>query len=184
MRSRIIKTKHILVLAVLVILSLLNTYVQTQNKSVYNSQQEISQNKVVYRVIKVVDGDTVDVASGTSTMRIRLIGINAPESVDPRRNPECYGKEASNILSTFLSDREVSIIRDSTTGNKDVYNRELAYIVDENNVDVGEYMIEHGAAREYTYKGVHYDKRNTYIETQKRAKQMMQGLWNREICTH
>jgi endonuclease YncB( thermonuclease family) len=48
----------------------------------------------VYRVLRVVDGDTLDIQT---VGKVRLIGINSPESVKPDTMPECYGKEASEI---------------------------------------------------------------------------------------
>src|SRR3954470_20156677 len=45
-------------------------------------------------VTHVVDGDTIDVESGGVKERVRLLGINTPESVDPRRPVQCFGKEA------------------------------------------------------------------------------------------
>jgi micrococcal nuclease len=56
-----------------------------------------------YRVVRVVDGDTVDVRSGLwSTTRVRLLNVDAPESVDPSRPVECLGPEASQRLSELL----------------------------------------------------------------------------------
>ena len=49
-----------------------------------------------YAVVKVVDGDTVDLNINDKVERIRLIGMNTPETVDPRKPVECFGKEASN----------------------------------------------------------------------------------------
>src|ERR687892_260057 len=50
-------------------------------------------------VVRVVDGDTLVVTGG---VRVRLIGVNTPESVDPRRPVECFGKEASAALARLV----------------------------------------------------------------------------------
>jgi micrococcal nuclease len=56
-----------------------------------------------YHVVRVVDGDTVDVRSGHSgTSRVRLLNIDAPETVDPKRGVECLGPEASQRLAELL----------------------------------------------------------------------------------
>src|SRR5579871_3898987 len=48
-------------------------------------------------VTYVVDGDTVDVQlESGNTERIRLIGIDTPETVDPRKPVQCFGREASD----------------------------------------------------------------------------------------
>lgn len=48
------------------------------------------------QVIKVVDGDTLRVQVEGKDQAVRVIGINTPETVDPRRAVECFGKEASD----------------------------------------------------------------------------------------
>ena len=45
---------------------------------------------VLYRVTRSVDGDTIELEDGR---KVRYIGINAPETVDPRRKVECFGRE-------------------------------------------------------------------------------------------
>ena len=65
-----------------------------------------------YKIKKVVDGDTVDIyeIDNTNTVtRVRLIGINTPETVDPRRPVECYGKEASNYAKSILNNQNVIV---------------------------------------------------------------------------
>ena len=49
---------------------------------------------------RVVDGDTIDVAPG---LTVRLIGIDTPETVDPRRAPRCFGAEATRRTSELLA---------------------------------------------------------------------------------
>lgn len=56
-----------------------------------------------YHVVRVVDGDTVDVRYGhRSTTRVRLLNVDAPETVDPNRGVECLGPEASQRLKELL----------------------------------------------------------------------------------
>src|SRR3989344_1151435 len=56
-----------------------------------------------YAVVKVVDGDTVDLSINGKVERVRLIGMNTPETVDPRKPVECFGKEASNRAKELLT---------------------------------------------------------------------------------
>lgn len=54
-------------------------------------------------VVRVVDGDTVDVQTAPgATTRIRILNINTPETVDPRRPAECLGEEASEFTHSLL----------------------------------------------------------------------------------
>ena len=73
----------------------------------------------LYEVVKVIDGDTIDVRIGGQTERIRLIGINTPETVDPRKLVECFGVEASNKAKTVLTGKKVIIESDSSQDEYD-----------------------------------------------------------------
>jgi micrococcal nuclease len=76
---------------------------------------------------RVVDGDTVDVLIGAGKERVRLLGINTPESVDPRKPVECYGKEASKRTAELLPrGTRVRLVRDVEA--RDKYGRLLAHI--------------------------------------------------------
>jgi micrococcal nuclease len=78
-------------------------------------------------VTKVVDGDTIDVDSRGDDLRIRMIGFNTPESVDPRRPVECFGKEASKHLASLIPvGTPVRVERDAE--EHDRYGRTLAYV--------------------------------------------------------
>ena len=56
-----------------------------------------------YHVVRVVDGDTVDVRLGhQGTTRVRLLNVDAPETVDPNSEVECLGPEASQRLKELL----------------------------------------------------------------------------------
>ncbi|MCY3619565.1 MAG: thermonuclease family protein [Acidimicrobiaceae bacterium] len=79
-------------------------------------------------VERVVDGDTIDVLVGGRQETVRLIGIDAPESVAPTRPVQCFGKEASLHLEAVLPEgTEVTLVRDVET--RDAYQRLLGYVV-------------------------------------------------------
>ncbi|HYW29107.1 MAG TPA: thermonuclease family protein [Gaiellales bacterium] len=77
-------------------------------------------------VARVVDGDTVIVRAGSRTLDVRLLGIDTPETVDPRRPVGCYGPEASAYTKHLLTGRQVRLVYDRQL--HDVYGRWLAYI--------------------------------------------------------
>ena len=79
-------------------------------------------------VERVVDGDTIVARIGGRSETVRLIGVDAPESVAPTRPVQCYGKEASLFLATMLpAGTEISLVRDAEA--RDVYDRLLGYVV-------------------------------------------------------
>ncbi len=78
-------------------------------------------------VVRVVDGDTILVAIGGVDERVRLIGIDTPESVDPRSPVDCFGPEASDAAKALLPEgTEVQLVRDAEA--RDRYDRLLAYV--------------------------------------------------------
>ncbi len=78
-------------------------------------------------VTHVVDGDTIDVEIGGRTERIRLIGIDTPETKKPDTPIECYGPEASAFTAALLPvGAEVRIERDVVA--RDDYGRLLGYV--------------------------------------------------------
>lgn len=79
------------------------------------------------RVVRVVDGDTIVARLASGEERIRLIGIDTPESVDPRRPVECFGKEAARRLGDLLpAGTAIRLERDVEA--RDRFGRLLAYV--------------------------------------------------------
>jgi micrococcal nuclease len=78
-------------------------------------------------VVRVVDGDTLVVGIGGDEERVRLIGIDTPESVAPDRPVECFGAEASDHLADLVPPgTAVRLERDIEP--RDQYGRLLAYV--------------------------------------------------------
>lgn len=138
----------------------------------------------MYRVMKVVDGDTIQV-SATGTLddveTVRFIGINTPETVDPRKEVECFGHEASSKTKSLLTDKNVFLERDTTQADRDKYGRLLRYVILEDKTNVNQYLIQEGYAYEYTYKGT-YKYRTVFKEAQVYAEEHKKGLWADETC--
>ena len=89
-------------------------------------------------VVAVIDGDTVDVAIGGRTERVRLLGIDTPETVDPDRPVGCHGPEASALTHSLLPEgTAVRLERDEEA--RDRYGRLLAYVF---RVDDGVFVNE------------------------------------------
>ena len=78
-------------------------------------------------VAHVVDGDTIDVTIDGVTEPVRLIGVNTPETVDPRKPVQCFGPEASAHTKGLLpAGSAVRLERDAEA--RDKYGRLLAYV--------------------------------------------------------
>ena len=78
-------------------------------------------------VVDVIDGDTIDVRIGYERHRVRLLGIDTPETKDPRKPVECFGPEASRYTKGLLP--EGTVVRlEFDIEQRDAFNRLLAYV--------------------------------------------------------
>ena len=134
-----------------------------------------------YLVAKVVDGDTIDVIRNGVKQRVRLIGINTPETVDPRKPKECFGPEASSKAKEVLTGKNVILKNDLTQDDKDKYGRILRYVFLEDGTNFNGYMVSEGFAYEYTYKKP-YQFRNEFLKDEQEAKNLKKGLWSELTC--
>lgn len=80
----------------------------------------------VGRVVRVVDGDTIHVELGGARERVRYIGIDTPETKDPRRPVQCYGQKAADFNAQLVAGERVRLVRDVEA--RDRYGRLLAYV--------------------------------------------------------
>ena len=135
----------------------------------------------LYKVIRVVDGDTMIVRIDGKNETVRLIGINTPESVDPRREVECFGVEASNRAKEILTDKSFKLESDDVVGQRDKYGRLLRYIFLEDGTNFNELMIFEGYAYEYTYD-LPYKYQDEFKQAEKNARESKVGLWVDGVC--
>jgi micrococcal nuclease len=134
-----------------------------------------------YTVVKVVDGDTLTVLIDGKNEKVRLLGINTPETVDPRRPVQCFGKEASAKMKSLVGGGVVRLEYDDSQGLHDSYGRILAYVYKEDGTMVNRQMIAEGYAYEYTYmKPYAYQKE--FRELQTLARTSKRGLWADDTC--
>ncbi|MCA1840812.1 MAG: thermonuclease family protein [Actinomycetota bacterium] len=125
-------------------------------------------------IVRVVDGDTVIVAP---KVRVRLIGINSPESVDPRREVQCFGVEASNAMKQILPQgTKVHLVFD--LDRFDRYNRTLAYIYRQSDqMFVNKEMVLRGFAQAYTVPP-NISHVEEFLAAQASARRENAGLWS------
>lgn len=124
------------------------------------------------RVVKVVDGDTIEIDNGE---HVRYVGINTPETVDPRRAPQCFGKEASDYNKQLLSDGFVRLERDIS--DKDKYGRLLRYVYASDGTFINLALVRNGYAQVSTYPpDITHAKEFTSAQAQARAEGL--GLWS------
>ena len=140
-----------------------------------NASKQVNDQKL-YLVSSVTDGDTIKVIIDGNIEKVRLLGIDTPETKDPRKPVQCFGVEASNYAKSILLGQYVRLDTDPSQGDRDKYNRLLRYVYLENGVDVNANLIENGYAVAYVRYPV--NKLDSYKELQEKAKANSVGLWS------
>lgn len=135
-----------------------------------------------YKVTSVVDGDTIRVEMNGQSETLRLIGLDTPETVDPRKPVQCFAREASDKAKEILSGKNVRLEADSTQGERDIYNRLLRYVFLEDGTLYNKLMIEEGYAHEYTYDSKPYKYQQEFMDAENQARQGQRGLWSPDTC--
>lgn len=133
-----------------------------------------------YLVVRVVDGDTIDVKIGEEVQRVRYIGINTPETVHPTRGVECFGHEASLRNKALVEGRRVRLEKDISDTDK--YGRLLRYVY-VGEVFINEVLVSEGYANVSTYPpDVRYTEIFRAAEATARAER--RGLWGADCVPY
>lgn len=162
-----------LIRLLLVILSLIIILFSEQEFPEKNKDLDL---ETYYQVASVIDGDTFNIINDHKTEIIRILGIDTPETVDPRKSVQCFGKEASDETKKLLLGTKVRFTLSPNRELKDKYGRYLAYVYREDGLFINEYLIQNGYAREYTY-GKAYSLQKSFKEIEQESKINKRGLW-------
>lgn len=190
-----LKVSGVVIVVVIILLAITGSSEKSQEKTTStnnNSVADVASNKVIeatetpteesYNVTKVIDGDTINIDLNGVDTTIRLIGIDTPETVDPRKPVQCFGIEASNKAKELLTDKRVRLEKDTTQGDYDKYNRLLVYVYLENGTLVNKELIREGYGREYTYN-IPYNYQFEFKEAEDYARTHELGLWAPDACS-
>lgn len=131
-------------------------------------------------VDRVVDGDTLKIQLNGKIETLRIIGIDTPETVDPRKPVQCFGAAASTRAKKLLTGKQIELESDPTQGDRDKYQRMLRYVFIDN-IDYGLTTIQEGYAHEYTY-AMPYKYQSLYKAAQRDAELKKRGLWAENAC--
>jgi micrococcal nuclease len=139
------------------------------------------------KVVQVIDGDTIDVLINGKIYRIRLLGVDCPETTAEKNRPYEYdsitdlnylaewGQKAKEFARKVLDHGTVYIEFDRLAGLKGYYGRYLAYVYLENGTDFNALLIKNGLARVYV-EGT-FEKESEYLKLESYAKTHKIGLW-------
>jgi micrococcal nuclease len=145
----------------------------------------------VATVRRVVDGDTIDVAitgridgpgAGLTQVghvyRVRLLGIDTPETVKPGTPVQCYGHQASAAAAALLQGRSIRLLKD--VEETDQYDRLLRYVY------IGDEManarlVANGYAYVLTYPP-NVRHADLFVTLARQARGSSIGLWSPDTC--
>src|SRR5689334_12298903 len=127
----------------------------------------------VYRVVRVVDGDTIDLTNGA---KVRLVQIDTPEVYF---GLECWGRPASAETKKLLPPgTAVRLTAEPATDSVDQYGRLLRYVVRvRDGLNVNVFLVERGDAAPYFYRGRQGRYARVLTRDALRARAEQRGLW-------
>ena len=140
------------------------------------SDSEAPENTEKVHVERVVDGDTF-VASDAhhKRLKVRLIGMDTPETVKPNTPVQPYGKEASNYSKKHLNQQDVYLEYDKE--REDRYGRTLAYVWLDQHTMFNKELVEKGLARE-KYFAPNGKYRDVFKRAEQQAKKEHRNIWS------
>lgn len=139
---------------------------------------EADKTKETAQVLRVIDGDTIEVSLNGQKETVRLIGIDTPETADQRKTVQCFAEEASERAGEILNGKTVILESDPTQSNRDKYGRLLRYVF-LSDLNFNKFMISEGLAHEYTYQNNSYKYQSVFIQAAKAAREGNRGLWQK-----
>ncbi|MBI2482746.1 thermonuclease family protein [Candidatus Uhrbacteria bacterium] len=122
-------------------------------------------------VVRAIDGDTIELEGGAL---VRYLGIDTPETVDPRKSVQCFGPEASQANHAFVDGKRVRLVAD--VEDRDQYGRMLRYVYLVDGTFVNLALAQQGFAAAYTYPPnvAHAEDIRAAVRT---ARKEGRGLW-------
>ena len=131
----------------------------------------------LHKVLRVVDGDTVEIDTEDGPLKVRVIGIDTPEILHPAKPVQPFGPEASKRAVKLLQGQVVKIHYDPDPkhGTWGKYGRLLVYLELPDGRDFGLVMIGEGLAR--AYPKYPFSRVTEYIAAEQKAKTSKVGIW-------
>lgn len=162
-----------------------------KEKKIKHEDENLSEKFQKATIVRVVDGDTIVANIDGKEYKIRLIGVNTPETVHPSKPVEYYGKEASEFTKSVITEgREIYLEKD--VSDVDRYGRMLRYVwlqvpkeqLNPSDSDIDNNMfnallLKDGYAQVSTFPpDVNYQEH--FLELEKIAKEEKKGLWGKD----
>lgn len=129
----------------------------------------------LYLCTRVVDGDTIVVKIDGKQEKVRLIGVDTPETKHPRKPVEYYGKEASEFTKSMVEGKQVRLEYDWQ--RRDKYGRLLAYVFLVDSTFLNAEIVKQGYGHAYTRFPFKY--LDEFRQYEREARENNRGLWSK-----
>ncbi len=130
-----------------------------------------------YKVTNFDDGDTIVVDMNGKNETIRFIGVDTPETHDPRKVVQCYGQVAADYTKQLISNQPVRLEADPLSTNRDRYDRLLRYIYLPDGKLVNDEIIKNGYG--FAYLSFPFTKSDQFHTDELSAQKAKLGLWGK-----
>ena len=129
----------------------------------------------LYTVTQFYDGDTLSIAMNGAEEKVRLIGVDTPETHAPSKPLQCYGEAAASFTRNLIGTKTIRLESDPLNTNRDRYNRLLRYVYLPDNTLVNAEIIRQGYG--FAYTSFPMTKADDFRSLQRQAMETKQGLW-------
>ncbi len=129
----------------------------------------------LYRVISFADGDTITIDMNGNPEKIRFIGVDTPETHDPRKTVQCFGQNAASFTKSLIGNNRVRLESDGLSTNRDRYNRLLRYVYLPDGTFVNSELLKQGYA--FAYTNFPFTRADEFRNLEKEARTSGRGLW-------
>lgn len=126
-------------------------------------------------VTQTIDGDTIEIELNGKTERVRMIGIDTPETHDPRKPVQCFGEAAATHTKQLLEGKNVRLEANPQDADRDKYRRLLRYVYLPDGTLINAKLIEDGYAFAYTV--FPHPKLDDFRAFESTARTANRGLW-------
>jgi micrococcal nuclease len=167
------QTKQLTSLVTAAVTLLIGWYLNT-HPDVYNRFNQPLPNGT-YKVTSFSDGDTIRVDMNGKTETIRFIGVDTPETHDPRKVVQCFGLAAASYTKQLIGNVPVRLEADPLSSNRDRYDRLLRYVYLPDGRLVQAEIIKNGYG--FAYTSFPFTKSAEFVSYQKEAREQNKGLW-------
>lgn len=129
-----------------------------------------------YHVVEFADGDTITVDMDGRHERVRFIGVDTPETHDPRKPVQCFGQAAAEFTKNLIGEGAVRLEADPLSTNRDRYDRLLRHVYTADNQLVSAEIIQQGYG--FAYLSFPFTKLDEFRQYETDAREAGRGLWS------